>query len=596
MQYFQLSIGPVKEFIVTARRTKDLHAGSYILSMLATVGIRSTMDQGGKILLPDADKSNTDWILKDGGEPPIFPKFPNRFFAEVSDGFDPKKVVKNIKLTFKVLADEVWGIALDDIDYNGNGFSKYTTKTIWDRQVNNYLHIQWVITKNNEPASLDQRKNASKNNEPASLDQRKNASNYFPENEEGFKCMTMVGLQELSGNQDLSAEKRNKFWKIVNKKHKEKEPKGIFDIKNNKLQIEHLSAIAYIKRCFYAAFERGIVIDSVKIGGKSLHFKTPDYMQEIPSTDKMAKRADPQSTFYAILAMDGDKFGEFFYNEKSRNAIKDTLNKYILKVEEIVNNNQGLLIYCGGEDILAMLPLNKALNTAKELRSEFIKCFKNAEKIIRSQDSTATLTISAAIVYTQYKMPLIQSVNRAQELLDNIAKDKTGRNALALEINKPSGRLATWSLPWDSTKSEDSSIPTVLNDNQEIVLQSIIDDLKDNDNKSKETEGKKEGTEVSFSNKFLYRFRNTYRNFDNKLADDKLIKALIFADYYHSVGNIFAEEKEEKKKKKGKIVVENLIEQSKVVEKQKVTGEISDAAAMIARFIATDGVIPEKRD
>jgi hypothetical protein len=187
-------------------------------------------------------------------------------------------------------------------------------------------------------------------------------------------------------------------------------------------------------------------------------------------------------------------------------------------------------------------------------------------------------------------MPLMQSINRAQELLDTVAKEKTGRNALALEVNKPSGRLATWCLPWDKKRSKDASIPTVL-DGEEIVLQSIIEDLRENDRlkeKPANKDDKEDKKESSFSSKFLYRFRTTYRNFDNQLSDENLIENLIFTDYYHSLGN------EDKKAKRE--IVKTLIKQSKVVENQKVTGEISDAATMIARFIATDGVVEKNNN
>jgi CRISPR-associated protein Cmr2 len=593
MPYFQLSIGPVKEFIATARRVRDLHSGSYILSMLATVGIRSTLRQGEEIeiLLPFADKENTKWVEEEKSEVPTFPKFPNRFFAKVDDKFEPDIVVTHIKKTFQGIADKIWEKDFEKLEEKVFPVSKDETKKIWDRQVKNYLHIQWVMTDYENPKSLDL---------------RKNVASHFPPTEEGFKCMLMPGLQELSGCKQLGADKRNDFWKAVWENIYEKSNNTDKDIKT-----EHLCAIAYIKRRFYSAFQNGVKIELEEEKGKfTLNFKTENPLQKILPINKIAKNIDEKEehlnkgepSFYAILSMDGDRFGSFLHDPNTRHTIKTSLNAYVDIVSNIVNRNNGLLIYCGGEDVLALLPVNTALQTAVELRQEFDKKFNPTSNNNSQQEEKEPLTISGAIVYTQYKMPLMQSINRANELLDSIAKEKTGRNALALEVNKPSGRLATWCLPWDNKTadcdaSEKECFPTVLDKDGNI----IIDDLRKQDT---ETANNTEATsDKTFSQKFIQRFRSTYHLVGEKIDNDnkQLLEQLILTDYFHSksVSSNDNKEEENKKEKKEKNtkedLVKQLINQSRLVEHQKPTGEIGYAAAMIARFIATDGVVHETK-
>jgi hypothetical protein len=210
-------------------------------------------------------------------------------------------------------------------------------------------------------------------------------------------------------------------------------------------------------------------------------------------------------------------------------------------------------------------------------------------------------------------MPLMQSINRAQELLDTIAKEKTGRNALALEVNKPSGRLATWSLPWDNKTadcdaSEKECFPTVLDKDGNIILEDIIDDLRKQDT---ETANNTEATsDKTFSQKFIQRFRSTYHLVGEKIDNDnkQLLEQLILTDYFHSKSVSSNDNKEEENKKEKEEnkkekeekntkedLVKQLINQSRLVEHQKPTGEIGYAAAMIARFIATDGVVHETK-
>jgi hypothetical protein len=196
----------------------------------------------------------------------------------------------------------------------------------------------------------------------------------------------------------------------------------------------------------------------------------------------------------------------------------------------------------------------------------------------------------------------MQSINRANELLDSIAKEKTGRNALALEVNKPSGRLATWCLPWDNKTadcdaSEKECFPTVLDKDGNIILEDIIDDLRKQDT---ETANNTEATsDKTFSQKFIQRFRSTYHLVGEKIDNDnkKLLKKLILTDYLHSKSIEESpqekqdDNKDKKNKKDHKKLVKKLIKQSRVVEQKKPTGKINYAAAMIARFIATDGVV-----
>lgn len=52
-QIFHFTIGPVQGFVAQARRTRDLWAGSFLLSWLAGQAMAAVFNQGGTITFPD---------------------------------------------------------------------------------------------------------------------------------------------------------------------------------------------------------------------------------------------------------------------------------------------------------------------------------------------------------------------------------------------------------------------------------------------------------------------------------------------------------------------------------------------------------------
>jgi CRISPR-associated protein Cmr2 len=96
------TLGPVQGFVARARRTRDLYAGSFLLSYLAGRAMYAVIRAKGEIIFPavyDGNKQISDPLLKaimtvaEGKgtvEPvPVIGTLPNRFKADVPDGFDP---------------------------------------------------------------------------------------------------------------------------------------------------------------------------------------------------------------------------------------------------------------------------------------------------------------------------------------------------------------------------------------------------------------------------------------------------------------------------------------------------------------------------
>jgi len=148
-------------------------------------------------------------------------------------------------------------------------------------------------------------------------------------------------------------------------------------------------------------------------------------------------------------------------------AISQALGQFALRlVPHIVEERYpGRLIYAGGDDVLALIPLEYALAVAQELRWAFsghIR-FNNGElEVICSTDAVSgyvewgkelfltmgpAATASAGMVFAHHLQPL-DSVLQAVRRTEKAAKDRYGRNALAVEVLKRSGETLKVGTRW----------------------------------------------------------------------------------------------------------------------------------------------------
>lgn len=147
------------------------------------------------------------------------------------------------------------------------------------------------------------------------------------------------------------------------------------------------------------------------------------------------------SPYYAILLMDGDSLGVHMSDRSKQQPISRALERFTADdgVPRIVREHNGCLIYAGGDDVLALLPLEDALGCAARVRAHYLACFEG---------TNIPTTISAAIEFVHVKTPLGLALGDAHPLLDDVAKDGCGRDALAVRVWKTGGTVLEWAQPW----------------------------------------------------------------------------------------------------------------------------------------------------
>jgi CRISPR-associated protein Cmr2 len=505
LRTLHFSLGPVQGFVAQARRTRDLWAGSFLLSWLTGQAMHAVRQGGGRIRFPDVDRDPL--MLAIEGNTTVTPKvgsLPNRFAAEIPDGFDPKSCAEAVQTAWRRLGDAVWEHWLEGKVELGS-----ETRNIWNRQIQSFWEISWVTGTIAEDGP-----------DRFWLDRRKAWSNRFPVSEGGHHCMLMGDLQELSGEFDRGAQKY--FWRRLREKTKEHvQDKNTLEL----IEDERLCAVALVKRLFpilgeetlketigwipggrreairnwpstrymaavhwleavlgdpqarelAEAYAESVRCDSyvhyqaeraaeiaclnqsetpVRLDG-NLFFRTAlQNAKAMPIGDDIdgatrrlfiaslgaISKLDPiggeSSPYYALLIMDGDCVGALL-EDIGPGAVSAALAKFVPQVTELViNRHNGVVIYAGGDDVLALLPLEDAVDCAMALSQAYAAAF----------DQRGTL--SGALIFAEATVPLASVLKTAHDTLDKIAKDQNGRNSLAIQVLKPSGATIKWVQSW----------------------------------------------------------------------------------------------------------------------------------------------------
>lgn len=175
-------------------------------------------------------------------------------------------------------------------------------------------------------------------------------------------------------------------------------------------------------------------------------------LREFYEATSRGERSDP---YYALLHADGDFMGDTL-NRLAAKGIEahrrfsQALDAFASAVRPIVENEQhrGALVYSGGDDVLAFLPLHTVLNCAQALSKEFRAAF---EAMSAEQGIAPTLSVGIAICH--HLEPLSDALTLARSA-EQAAKRVTGKNGLAITLSKRGSGDRTISGSWDSTFCE----------------------------------------------------------------------------------------------------------------------------------------------
>lgn len=172
-------------------------------------------------------------------------------------------------------------------------------------------------------------------------------------------------------------------------------------------------------------------IDGFKLKKDDGTFKN---IEELLNEDKKYKK----HRYYAIVRSDGDNMSKIISSLKNDTDIRDFSKaclEYCDEVAEKVSEYNGIPVYSGGDDLLAILPCESPsgktpFEFAVEANEIFDKCFSKYEK-------PTSLSFGMTMVY--YKFPLFEALEDSQKLLFDIAKNGD-KNRVAVRLQKNAGQ------------------------------------------------------------------------------------------------------------------------------------------------------------
>jgi CRISPR-associated protein Cmr2 len=165
--------------------------------------------------------------------------------------------------------------------------------------------------------------------------------------------------------------------------------------------------------------------------------ETEAALQALRSFLRRADRGEPLP-YYGILVADGDSMGALINLKKTQGEHRDFSRKlatFARGARGIVQENDGCLLYSGGDDVLAFLPLHRAIECATALAASFA--------------GLTGATLSAGLAVVHFLEPLSGALKVARDA-EKLAKHLPGKNALAVAVDKRSGGTTVACDHWEA--------------------------------------------------------------------------------------------------------------------------------------------------
>lgn len=464
MLQLHFTFSPVQEYVSEARKTVDLWSGSYMLSYLAAAAAAGAIGAGAppSDFFPAITDNPMLGAVLSSQRGPQHGSLPNRFSVHVPDYLTGqawgRAAAARLTSTWQQAADRAGGWLIQQHPSIGSA------RGIWDRQTAAVWAINWVVAPDGGP-----------------LAGRKRFRVFEQTDEAGGKC-TSCGHRQV-----LTAGDERAFWRGIREGRLGE--RFIIGAK------DRLCAVCLFKRVLsqpgvsptswsvpgtfsstpdlaadpwkrsilaredaqaaLAAFEREAGVPLSRLEGGTLY---PGYAREIGeaesaalqnSVTKLYRRLGSRPrTHYAVLSMDGDRMGARLaeLDPDQRQEMSRRILAFSTDVQPIVQNaTAARLVYAGGEDVLALLPMDTAMETALRLRQRYTELFSDLAASLNRE-----FTISAGLLFCPMHLPLRTAV-RESHRLEQVAKEGVGRNALVVSVWGGGGPVLSVARKWDES-------------------------------------------------------------------------------------------------------------------------------------------------
>jgi len=471
-----ISIGPVQDFIASARRTRDLWFGSELLSTISRSVAMQLYKLEAELVFPASDNPATDL-----GPDSTF-NVGNKLLASITTD-DPTALASSLKNIANTRWRELAEHSLAQYEVT---LSKCLDRSLWNSQLDDVLefYCAWV------PYSDDDYDKARRRVD-ALLSARKNSRDFFPapaNTPMGLAKSSLDGLREsviksarpwqrrqlgLGDSEQLDSVglvkrlggKVDQFTPISRvaldpwlNRVLEQNPHRLDKTLSMMASLCELGIVSRVNgnQAIYKAFPYdGQLLYPFRIQAEIKRFKQEkdeqsksaikllEQLETTLSNLSIYKQYGEPSPYFAMILADGDRIGELLGDlptEQQQRAVSLQLTQFANGVPNIVRNHRGHAIYAGGDDVLALVPLNHVLACAQALHDDFGK--KLADLQPDPNKLSPTLSVGVAIGHVLEPMAKQLALAWQAEALakGNDLKDKVRRkDGLGIILKPRSG-------------------------------------------------------------------------------------------------------------------------------------------------------------
>lgn len=476
---YVLSIGPVQDFIAAARRTRDLWFGSHLLSEISKTAARTIAEAGGELIFP-ALKTGDD-RLGPSEELDAF-NVANIILAELPGGIEPSGLTESTKLA----AREEWK------RYSKNARDKAGSiirQEIWEEQIADAIefYAAWV--------PMDGNYQGTRMRLMRLLAGRKSIRDFKPANgRSGIPKSSLDGARESVLQRDKSIPKwlslrmrlndgeqlcavgltkrlggdRVAFPSVVRvaldpwirgiRRSPGGEANRLLDEISKFCEGENSFSSGTGDRLYRDFSFDGQIFYPSRLARLKEKLKdiSADLNKDNPFRNDLNKleqieektlrlqkgrnsgglgfgEPDP---YLAIIVADGDRMGKaisIIDSKEKHQKFSGQLAKFATDARRIVEEkHRGCMVYSGGDDVLAFLPVDKCLEAARDLHDAFENLLKAYPD---EKGQTPTLSVGIAIGHSLEPLEDLLEYGRSAEK----SAKAPDRNGLAVNLHTRSG-------------------------------------------------------------------------------------------------------------------------------------------------------------
>jgi CRISPR-associated protein Cmr2 len=471
-----VTLGPVQEFIAQARRTRDHWYGSHLLSELARTAARELAGRGAELVFPALAKGDPELApclapLRPSGKPPL--NVANKVIAEIPAGVDPKYLAR----TTREAVMRFWRDCIAaPVKTRCAGLLAPGIDAAWDEQIDTFIEFtaawapmdDYAATRRQVEAAVAARKRLrdfspwtrQRGDAPkSSLDGARETVLAEP----GYRDTSLVRRYRIARGEQLDAiglVKRaggepGQFVPVINVAFASwvelASREATVQLEALKRACQHV-ALASVKRddlpCAAFPFDASVLLpsrwkaifeeqglDGAPLAWGNLYVRPLLHVLEEPWP------------YAACLLADGDRMGRAIDRLSSpahHRVFSSALSQFASAARSVVEqDHRGVLVYSGGDDVLAFLPVPEALACADDLRRRFSAVVAQACGDLPASERP-TLSVGLGMGHVLEAMGDLLALGREAEDLA-----KRDRNSLGVVVDRRSGERRRWSGHWD---------------------------------------------------------------------------------------------------------------------------------------------------